>query len=166
MYSSLLYVANKIKDIPIKILLETSSGQGSEMCIKLDDLAKFINKLLLHKNINISNKFGICVDTCHIYSAGYDINTTNTVLKYIKEFDKYIGIKNIKLFHLNNSKTKIGSNIDRHDNLEDGTIKLEGLIEIIKFAFRLEIPIILETPNININNDLYLLKSLEKKYKK
>jgi deoxyribonuclease-4 len=158
MYSSLLYVGTKIKNIDIKILLETSSGQGSEMCIKLEDLAKFINKLLLHKNKNISEKFGICIDTCHIFSAGYDINTKQTVSEYIKKFDELIGIKNIKLFHLNNSKTKLGSNIDRHDNLEHGTIMLDGLKEIIKFAFKLDIPLILETPDEHINDDLYLLK--------
>lgn len=158
MYSSLLYVATKIKNIDIKILLETSSGQGSEMCIKLEDLAKFINKLLLHKNTNISQKFGICIDTCHIFSAGYDINTKQRVSEYIKKFDELIGIKNIKLFHLNNSKTKMGSNVDRHDNLEHGYIMLEGLKEIIKFAFKLDIPLILETPDEYINDDLYLLK--------
>ena len=163
MYSSLLYVGTKIKNIDIKILLETSSGQGSEMCIKLEDLAKFINKLLLHKNKNISEKFGICIDTCHIFSAGYDINTKQTVSEYIKKFDELIGIKNIKLFHLNNSKTKLGSNIDRHDNLEHGTIMLDGLKEIIKFAFKLDIPLILETPDEHINDDLYLLKLIYNK---
>ena len=161
MYSSLLYIANKIKNIPIKILLETSSGQGSEMCIKLEELSKFINKLINHKNINISNKFGICIDTCHIFSAGYDINTKKSVSQYLKQFDVLIGIKNIKLFHLNNSKTKLGSNVDRHDNLEHGNINLEGLKEIIKFGFTLNIPLILETPDEFINDDLYLLKLME-----
>lgn len=158
MYSSLLYVANKTKDIPIKILLETSSGQGSEMCIKLEDLSHFINKLLNHKNKLISDKFGICIDTCHIFSAGYDINTKQTVSNYLKKFNELIGIKNIKLFHLNNSKTKIGSNVDRHDNLEHGTIQIEGLKEIIKFAKKLDIPLMLETPDEYINDDLYILK--------
>jgi deoxyribonuclease-4 len=158
MYSSLLYVAHKTKNINITILLETSSGQGSEMCIKLNELSKFINKLLLHKNTQISKKFGICIDTCHIFSAGYDINTKQTVSEYIKEFNNLIGIKNIKLFHLNNSKTKLGSNVDRHDNLEHGTIMIEGIKEIIKFAFKLDIPLILETPDEYINDDLYLLK--------
>jgi deoxyribonuclease-4 len=163
MYSALMFVANKIKNINVKILLETSSGQGSEMCIKLEDLSKFINKLLLHKNINISEKFGICIDTCHIFSAGYDINTKQTVFEYIKKFDELIGIKNIKLFHLNNSKTKVGSNVDRHDNLEHGTIMLNGLKEIIKFGFKLNIPLILETPDEYINDDLYLLNLMGKK---
>jgi deoxyribonuclease-4 len=161
MYSALLYVATKIKDINIKILLETSSGQGSEMCIKIEDLSNFINKLLHHRNKNISDKFGICVDTCHIFSAGYDINTKDSVKTYLTEFDKYIGLTNIKLFHLNNSKTKLGSNVDRHDNLEKGIINLEGLKEIIKFGFRLNIPLILETPDDYIKDDLYLLKLME-----
>jgi len=158
MYSCLLYIANKIKDIDIKILLETSSGQGSEMCIKLEDLSKFINKLLQNKNKNISNKFGICIDTCHIFNAGYNLNTKEDVYNYLTEFDKYIGLKNIKLIHLNNSKSELGANIDRHENLEKGKINIEGLGEIIKFAKKLEIPLILETPDIYIDDDIKIIK--------
>jgi len=155
MYSSLLYVANKIDStMDIKILLETSSGQGSEMCIRLEDLSGFINKLLNHKNKKISDRFGICVDTCHIYSAGYDINTSSDVIKYIKDFDKYIGLKNLKVLHLNNSKTELGSNKDRHDNIYKGTINPDGLSEFIKLCFKLNVPIILETPDDYIKEDL------------
>jgi deoxyribonuclease-4 len=160
MYSALLYVLMKIKDIDIKILLETSSGQGSEMCINLDDLSNFINKLLNNKNKHISDKIGICVDTCHIFNAGYNLNTTKDVNNYIKEFDKKIGIKHIKLIHLNNSKTELGANIDRHDNLEKGKIKIEGIKEIIKFCKKLDIPLILETPDEYINDDLKLVKNI------
>jgi deoxyribonuclease-4 len=165
MYSSLLYIASKLRknsnseNNNIKILLETSSGQGSEMCITLDELGNFINKLLKNKNKNISNRFGICVDTCHIFNAGYDLNTSSDVANYLKEFDNKIGLKNIKLFHLNNSKTLLGSKIDRHDNLERGKIKTEGLIEIIKFAKKLEIPLILETPDEYIQEDIKLIKN-------
>ena len=162
MYSSLLYVLMQIKDIDIKILLETSSGQGSEMCITIDDLSNFINKLLKNKNKHISDKIGICVDTCHIFNAGYDLNTTKDVTDYIKEFDQKIGIKNIKLVHLNNSKTELGANIDRHDNLEKGKIKIEGIREVIKFCKRLDIPLILETPDEYINDDLELVKNIIK----
>lgn len=160
MYSSLLYIANKIKDIDIKILLETSSGQGSEMCIKIDEMAKFINKLLKNKNKNISDKFGICVDTCHIFNAGYNLNTLKDVKDYINEFDNKIGIKNIKLIHLNNSKSELNSKIDRHENLEYGKINIQGIKEIIKFAKKLEIPIILETPDIYIDEDIKFIKNI------
>jgi deoxyribonuclease-4 len=160
MYSALLYVLMQIKDIDIKILLETSSGQGSEMCITLDDLSNFINKLLNNKNKHISDKIGICVDTCHIFNAGYNLNTSKDVTNYIKEFDQKIGIKHIKLIHLNNSKTELGSNIDRHDNLEKGKIKVEGIKEIVKFCNKLDIPIILETPDEYIDDDLKFVKSI------
>ena len=160
MYSTLLYVLMQIKDIDIKILLETSSGQGSEMCITLDELSHFINKLLHNKNKHISDKIGICVDTCHIFNAGYNLNSSKDVIDYIKEFDQKIGIKNIKLVHLNNSKTELGANIDRHDNLEKGKIKLEGIKEVIKFSKKLDIPIILETPDEYIDDDLELVKNI------
>ena len=159
MYSSLLYISNKLKDIPIMILLETSSGQGSEMCIRIEELAKFINKLLQNKNKHISEKFGICIDTCHIFNAGYNLNNSKNVTDYLKEFDKLIGIKNIKLIHLNNSKTEFNSRLDRHDNLEYGKIKVEGIKEIIKFAKKLEIPLILETPDNHIDEDIMFIRN-------
>lgn len=160
MYSCLLYVYSQIKYLDIKILLETSSGQGSEMSTQLNDLGLFINKLLKNKNKNISDKFGICIDTCHIFNAGYNINTKKDVYKYLKEFDKHIGLTNIKVVHLNNSKTNIGANIDRHENLEHGKINIEGLKEIIIFCKKLGIPIILETPDEYINNDIIILKNI------
>ena len=162
MYSSLLYISNKLKEIPIMILLETSSGQGSEMCITLEELGKFMNKLLQNKNKHISDKFGICIDTCHIFNAGYNLNSSKDVNKYLKEFDKLIGIKNIKLIHLNNSKTELDSRLDRHDNLEYGKIKTEGIEEIIKFAKNLEIPLILETPDNHINEDILFIRNTYK----
>ena len=153
MYMSLLDVHMQTTKYPIKILLETSSGQGSEMCIKLEDLSRFINKLLNHRNKKISERFGICVDTCHIYSAGYDINSKESVLKYIKNFDKYIGLTNLKVLHLNNSKTELNSNRDRHDNLNHGHINIDGLCEFVRLCFKLDVPIILETPYDYLNED-------------
>lgn len=164
MYSALLYISNNIKDFNIKILLETSSGQGSEMCIKLDDLSRFINKLLNNKNKHISEKFGICIDTCHIYNAGYNLDNKKEIEKYLNEFDEKIGIKNIKLIHLNNSKTELNSKIDRHENLEYGKIKLEGIKHIIKFASKLQIPLILETPYIHIDKDINIIKEFYNKH--
>ena len=122
----------------------------------------FKDQLLNNRNKHISDKIGICVDTCHIFNAGYDLNTLKDVSNYIKEFDQKIGIKHIKLIHLNNSKTDLGSNIDRHDNLEKGKIKIEGIKEVIKFCKKLDIPIILETPDEYIVDDLELVKNIIK----
>lgn len=162
MYSSLLYIHNKTQKLSIKLLLETSSGQGSEMCSTIDGLAMLINKFLNSKNELIKNRFGICVDTCHIFSAGYPINEKENTLKYINEFNEKINVSTIKVLHLNDSKNKVGSNIDRHENINNGFIGIDGLKPIIKLCFKLNIPIILETPDNNIKNDLDILKNLQK----
>lgn len=154
MYLSMLYILNKIKDYDIKILIETPSGQGSEMLCNLDDLGYFFNKLVKINN----NKFRICLDTCHIFQAGFDINTKDKIKKYFKEFDLKIGLKYISLIHLNNSKNKIGLNIDRHENLKLGEIKFISLKFIKDLFVKNNVPIILETPNENILKDYSLIQ--------
>lgn len=162
MYSSLLYIHNQTKNLSIKLLLETSSGQGSEMCTTITSLSILMNKFLNSKNELIKNRFGVCVDTCHIFSAGYPINNKDDTIKYIKEFEEKIKISNIKVLHLNDSKNKVGSNVDRHENINNGFIGIEGLKPLIKLCFKLNIPIILETPDENIKNDLNILKNIKK----
>jgi len=159
MYTSLLYVHNQtLQNKDTKILLETSTGQGSEICYKLEDLAYFYKKFSRSKNSNIVDRFGICVDTCHIFAAGYDLRTKASVYMYLEAFEELIGVKNIKLIHLNDSKKDIGSNVDRHDNIGYGKIGEEGLIIFAKHFINLEIPIILETPFDYLIQDLNLLK--------
>ena len=102
MYINLLKVHNKLDKIPIKILIETSTGQGTEMCYTIEKLAKFFNKFTVNKEL--SDRFGICLDTCHIFNAGYDIGTKDNVIKYMDKFEELIGVSKIKLIHLNNSK--------------------------------------------------------------
>lgn len=162
MYSSLLYIHNQTKKLSIKLLLETSSGQGSEMCTTITSLSVLMNKFLNSPNELIKNRFGVCVDTCHIFSAGYAINNKDETIKYINEFEEKIKISNIKLLHLNDSKNGVGSNVDRHENINNGYIGITGLEPIIKLCFKLNIPIILETPDDNIKNDLDILHHLEK----
>jgi deoxyribonuclease-4 len=160
MYINLLTVHNLTKDIPIKILLETSTGQGSEMCSSLEDLSSFFLKLISNKTL--ADRFGICLDTCHIFNAGYDISSKLLVKEYLAKFDKLIGIKYIKLIHLNDSYNPLGARIDRHQTIDKGFIKKEGLTEIIKFFSALEVPFILETPKENINNDLkFMIKVMK-----
>ncbi len=158
MYINLLNVHNLTKDIPVKILLETSTGQGSEMCSTLEDLATFFNKLTSNKSC--SDRFGICVDTCHIFNAGYDISSKSLVKEYLSKFDKLIGLQYIKLIHLNDSYSPVGSRIDRHQSVDKGFIKKEGLTEIVKFFSSLHVPFILETPKENIDADLKFLEKI------
>lgn len=154
MVTALTYVANKTRKFKVKILIETSTGQGSEMCYKLKDFAEFYHSLNSSK---YHNRFGICVDTCHIFAAGYDIRNKKNINDYISEFDKLIGIKHIKLIHLNDSKKDIGSKVDRHQELGKGFIKLDGLKYFYKFAKMMNIPVVLETPNKSFIKEINLL---------
>jgi deoxyribonuclease-4 len=160
MYTMLLYVHEETKQyLNIKILLETSSGQGSELCFKLDEFAHFFKKLSKHSNKEIKNRFGICLDTCHIFAAGYNIKNKDAVTMFLDTFEEMIGIKNIKLIHLNDSKNDIGSLIDRHESINKGYIGIKGLSHIIRFFKKFNVPIILETPNDSYQMEIkkYLL---------
>lgn len=134
MLLNLKYIHDNTRDM--KILIETSSGQGTETLVKLEDLSKFFNKLKKYP------RFGICLDTCHVYSAGYDIDS-----KYLEQFEKLIGIKYICLIHLNDSKKDIDSRVDRHENIGVGKIGYKKLQKYCKFFKKLNVPIILETPD-------------------
>ena len=156
MYTSLLHIYNKTKDFNIKIFLETSTGQGSEMCYKLEDFAHFFNKFIKINNIT-KDKFRICLDTCHIFQAGYDISNKKNINKYMNDFERLIGIKYIGLVHLNDSKNELGSKLDRHESLGDGYIGLDAIKYISKFFFNINVPIILETRQDKIKEELKLL---------
>jgi len=156
MYINLIKVASLVENTKIKILFETSTGQGSEMLFKLEDLAKFYSKL--KENKLLSDRIGICLDTCHIFNAGYDISDKKKINKYLDDFEKLIGINEIKLIHLNDSKNKVDSRLDRHANIDHGYIGKDGLIVIVKFFTKLGVSIVLETPDEYIEDDLELLK--------
>lgn len=136
MYTSISYV---VKNMPknIKLALETSSGQGTEMCYKLEDLR------VLYGMIN-DYRVGICVDTCHLFAAGYDLRGNKNVKKFFKLFDKLIGTDIIILCHLNDSVKKLGSHVDRHAKIGQGMIGKEGLVLFYKICNKLDVPIIRE----------------------
>ena len=120
MFSSILYILNqteKYKDV--YFIIETSSGQGSETLTKLEDLAHFINKF---KNTKYENRIKLCIDTCHIFAAGYDIRDKNKFNEFIKLFDKLIGLDKVILVHLNDSKEDLNSHKDRHESIGKGKI--------------------------------------------
>lgn len=158
MYSSLLYIYHETKNLKIKILMETSAGQGTEFGFKLDEFAILYRKFSKHVNKNIRKKFGICLDTCHIFSAGYDIRSKSSRMIFFDNFNELLGLKNIKLVHLNDSKVPINSHIDRHENFGNGYIGDKATISIAKFFKKRKIPIIIETSYPKIYDDLKMIK--------
>lgn len=157
MYTSLMYLHNKTKKYEsVKIFLETSTGQGSELCYKLNELGYFYKKLKKMK------RFKICIDTCHVFSAGYNLSTFNQVKLFLETFDELIGLKYVGIIHLNDCKVKFASYIDRHANIGKGYIGLDGLSEIYKFFVKMKIPLVLETPDLGYRTEIHLLKNLIK----
>ena len=133
---------NKIidKDTKVVILLETMAGKGTEVGKNFEELESIISKIKQKENI------GVCLDTCHINDAGYDLNYFDKVLD---SFDKIIGLDKLKCIHVNDSKNIMGSHKDRHENIGYGYIGFDNLINII-YNKRLDnIPKILETPYID-----------------
>ena len=137
------------------IIIENTSGQGTEIGVTIEELAEIYE--LLERNHRI--KF--CLDTAHAYASGYDIKTKEGFEDYIKKFDKLIGIENIGLFHFNDSKKELGSRVDRHDSIGEGLIGEEGLKRIAEYAKSKTIPIILETPDKEVSHlqDIKKVKS-------
>jgi deoxyribonuclease-4 len=150
MFTSFLHVHRNANN-NVKILIETSSGQGTEMCYNLNELAMFFRKFSKNKKEDIRDRFGLCMDTCHIFAAGYDITDIKKVEKFLDMFEEIIGIKYIQLVHLNDSKNELNSHVDRHADIGKGFIGKSPLVAIYNFFIKLKIPVILETPTIDIN---------------
>lgn len=121
------------------ILLEGMSGKGTEIGRNMEELKAIIDGVKNNKNL------GICIDSCHLYSAGYDV--VNKLDEVLEEIDKIVGIDRLKAVHLNDSKVEFGSNKDRHEVIGKGTIGLEGIINIINHPLLRNLPFNLETPN-------------------
>jgi deoxyribonuclease IV len=122
------------------VLLETTAGQGSCLGYRFEHLATLI-ELVGH-----AERIGVCVDTCHLLAAGYDIRTPEACAATLEEFERVIGIERIKVFHLNDSQKDLGSRIDRHSHIGTGFVGLEGFRAIVNDPRFAEIPMILETP--------------------
>ena len=134
-----LTIAGQTKN-DVMILLENTAGQKNSVGSDFAQLGEIFNQLKPVK------KFGVCFDSCHAFVAGYDLRTEKKVKETFNEFDKYVGIQNLKILHLNDAKGNIGCNLDRHYHLGLGGIGEKGITAIIKFANKRKIPIILETP--------------------
>ena len=142
-------IANALNDIldgttKCLVLLETMAGKGTECGCTTEELAYIINK------INKPEQIGVCVDTCHINDAGYNVKEFDN---YLDEFDKLIGIDKIKCVHINDSKNELGTHKDRHANFGIGTLGFDTLINVIYNERLINVPKILETPYIGDTDD-------------
>ncbi len=139
-------------DPDVEILLETTAGQGSSVGHSFSHLAGIISEAANRKKLNV------CLDTCHIFAAGYDISSKVGVNKTLEEFDSLIGVERLKLIHLNDSKREAGSRVDRHEHIGKGQIGNSGFRELVNHEKLKGIPLILETPKADVNSDRENLK--------
>ncbi len=129
-------------DTDVVIMLETMAGKGSEIGVNFHEIKKIINGVKSKKNI------GVCMDTCHMNDAGYDLSDFDKLLDY---FDDVVGLDFLKCIHINDSKNIVGSHKDRHENFGFGTIGFDSLINVIYNERISNIPKILETPYVGDN---------------
>ena len=140
------------EDLGIYVLLETMSGKGSEVGSSFEELKEIYDRVRNNKWL------GVCVDSCHLYSAGYNI--VDHLDDVFMMFDKIIGVEKIMAVHLNDSKTPYNSRKDRHEKLGLGTIGLDPLVRFVKHEALAGLPILLETPNevVGYKQEIELLK--------
>lgn len=147
------------KEIKFKamLLLEITAGAGEIMGDTFEKMAYFIKEA--EKEIK-NNKLGVCFDTAHAFASGYDLRNEKAVKKTFDQFDKIIGFERLKLIHCNDSMADIGSHIDRHDNIGNGKIGLEGFRAILSDKRLENMDFIIETPNGKEEEDLEVLKRI------
>lgn len=122
-----------------KVLLETMAGKGSEVGRSFEELRAIIDR------VELSDHIGVCLDTCHVWDAGYDI--AGNLDGVLDEFDRVIGLKRLNSIHLNDSMNPCGSHKDRHQKIGEGCIGLEALVNVINHPALRDLPFYLETPN-------------------
>ncbi len=135
-----LDLALELADNQVMVLLETTAGQGTGLGSRFEELAAIID------GSKYEDKIGVCVDTCHIFAAGYDIRSTTSYQESMAEFDRLVGIERIKFFHLNDSKKGLKCKVDRHEHIGQGEIGLEGFRNLLNDPRFADHPMTLETP--------------------
>ncbi|HWD38133.1 MAG TPA: deoxyribonuclease IV [Fimbriimonas sp.] len=158
----LLRVAEKTMEIleetpeDVTLCMETTAGQGSAINSRFEELAMLLELCKAH------SRLAICLDTCHIFVAGYDIQTPETYEATIQRFDSIVGLDRLKVIHLNDSKKGLGSHVDRHDNIGKGMLGTEPFQLVVNDKRLEDMAMVLETPTENDGHekDIKLLRSL------
>ena len=153
-------IIDKTKDCRVGILLENTSGSGSWLGYVFQHQRKIID------GIENKKRLGVCLDTCHAYTAGYDLASAEGYHKAISGLDEIVGLKRLKLVHLNDSRDGLGSHLDRHEHIGKGQIGLEGFRRILNDPRFADMSFILETPKDSENADKRNLNTVKKLIKK
>lgn len=144
------------EDMTTTVLLETMAGKGTEIGKSFEQLQSIIER------VELADKIGVCLDTCHVFDAGYDI--VNDLDGVLESFDKVIGLKRLHALHLNDSKNPFASHKDRHEKIGEGTIGKAAFEKIVNNKYLRDLPMYLETPNelSGYKAEIALLRSLQK----
>jgi deoxyribonuclease-4 len=144
---------------PVMVLLETTAGQGSVLGYRFEHLAS------LFEMSSHPERLGVCVDTCHIFAAGYNICTEEAYTETFSAFDRTIGLEHLKVFHLNDSKHELGSRKDRHDHIGQGFLGTDAFRFLVNDSRFHSLPMIIETPKgkdlAEDKENLALLRTLQ-----
>ena len=130
-------------ETPATVLVETMAGQGSEIGGTFDEVAEIIRR------VELSDKVGVCMDTCHIFAAGYDI--VHDLDRVLEGFDRHIGLDRLKALHINDSLFPLGCHKDRHAPIGEGCIGLDALLAFVNHPALTNLPMILETPQVDLS---------------
>jgi len=146
-----------------KLLIETTAGQGTNLGYKFEHLAEILCQ------IKKSSRMGICLDTCHLFAAGYDLRMVPAYKRTMKQLDDIVGLAQVKAIHLNDSMNELGSRVDRHENIGRGRMGLGAFHLLVNEEQFRDVPMILETPGgeDGYRRDLATLRDLlQPKFKK
>jgi len=155
---SLNIAHEKTKGFKVNSMIEVTAGQGSTLGYRFEQVREIIDL------IEVKNRMAVCIDTAHIFAAGYDIKSPVSYEETIKEFDEIVGLKLLKCIHMNDSKKPLGSRVDRHEHIGKGFIGKEGFKNIMNDKRLEHVPKVLETPkgkeHLEDVENLKVLKSL------
>ena len=149
------HVLSNIEDNTVALCFETTAGQGTNLGYSFEQIAYILDR------IDDKDHVGVCLDTCHIFAAGYPIIDPKDYEETMKAFDDIIGIDKLKIIHVNDSKTEFGSRKDRHEHIGEGHIGLEGFRNFVNDPRLKNVPFILETPKEDdLQDDIENLEKL------
>lgn len=138
---SIRMLLQQTEGMRVGIALETTAGQGTNLGYRFEHLARIID---LARG---SERVGVCFDTCHVFVAGYDIRTPEALCATLDEFDRVIGLKRLKVIHVNDAKKPLGSRVDRHEHIGEGELGLDTFRILLHEPRLARVPVILETPD-------------------